>query len=114
MNKRCFLAITKNSLFKKAVFSLVMNMTKELELFESNATNVEDLLKEMLEVNPDLILLEDSSPFHEESSLIRLLITKPSLPVIVISEDVNYMHIVRRETVQLSSSIELIEAINQI
>ena len=114
MNKRCFLAIRKNSLFKQAVSSLLDDMTNSLELFESNASNVDDLFKEISEIDPDMILLEESSPFSDESLLVRLLITKPDLPVIVISEEINYMHVVRRKTVQLSSSIELIEAINLI
>ena len=111
MDKRCFLAIRNNSLLKHAVSSLLGDMTN-LNLFESKADNVDDLLKEISKIDPDMILLEELSPFSEESVLVRLLVIKPGLPVIVISEEANLMHIVRRETVQLSSSIQLIEAIN--
>jgi len=46
--------------------------------------------------------------------LTRLLISRPGLPVIVISENSNVMHVVRRETRQLNSSRDLLATINLI
>jgi hypothetical protein len=112
MDKRCFLAVRNNSLLKQAVSSLLDDMANSLDLFESKMDNVDDLLKEISEVDPDMILLEESSPFSDESLLVRLMVTKPGLPFIVISAEANLMHIVHRETVQLSSSADLISAIN--
>ena len=114
MEKHCFLASARNSLFKQLVASLLIDLTDDLKLHESKAIEVRALLDEIAEVKPDMVLLDETSPFVENSLLVLLLITNPGLPVIVINEDSNLMHIVRRETQILSSSNDLIEAINLI
>jgi chemotaxis response regulator CheB len=112
MNKLCFLAIQKNSLFKQAISSLVGKATNGIELYESVANNVEDLIKEISDMAPNVLLLEQSSPLLNESVLAGLLMISPCVSVIVVSEETSFMHVVHRETIQLSSSIDLIEAIN--
>ena len=114
MEKVCFLAGRKDSLFKQLVASLLRDLADNLKLHESQADDFEGLLNEVLMVKPNVILLEDTSPFSKKSFLVRLLVSKPNLPVIVISENSNEIHILRRETVLLSSSSELIRAIDQI
>jgi chemotaxis response regulator CheB len=112
MNKLCFLAIQKNSLFKQAVSSLIGKATNGIELYESEADNVEGLIKEILDMAPHVLVLEESSPLLNESVLAGLLMISPYVSVIVVSEETSFMHVVHRETIQLSSSIDLIEAIN--
>jgi hypothetical protein len=112
MNKLCFLAIQKNSLFKQAVSSLIGKATNGIELYESEADNVEGLIKEISDMAPHVLLLEESSPLLNESVLAGLLMISPCVSVIVVSEETSFMHVVHRETIQLSSSIDLIEAIN--
>lgn len=114
MEKCCFLVGQKDSLFKQLVASLLSDLAINLKLAESRSTGFEDLLNEISEAKPNLILLEEASPFSGDSYLIQLLINVPNIPVIVISEASNEMHILRRESVILSSSSDLIKAINQI
>jgi hypothetical protein len=112
MNKLCFLAIQKNSLFKQAVSSLIGKATNGIELYESEADNVEGLIKEISDMAPHVLVLEESSLLLNESVLAGLLMISPCVSVIVVSEETSFMHVVHRETIQLSSSIDLIEAIN--
>lgn len=112
MEKRCFLVGQKDSLFKQLVAKLLIDLNEGMELFENRSSNVDGLLGEIREIDPDMILLEEASPFGEDSLLVGILIKLPNLPVIVISEKSNVMHIVRRETRPLHSSGELIEIIN--
>jgi len=94
------------------VASLLVDLTDKLQLFESQTFDSKNLVNEIKEARPDLILLEESAPFSNKSLLIHLLTHVPDLPVIVISEDSNTMHIIRRETRSLGSSNDLIEMIH--
>ncbi len=85
-----------------------------LQLYESRSVEFGGLMEEIMVVDPHVILLEESSPFSEDSTLMRLLLGKPGLPVIVIGEDSNLMHIVHLERKLLSSSNDLIKAITLI
>ena len=112
MKKRCFLAGRNDSLFKNLVATLLNDLIKDLDLHESLAEDLEGLLDEISETDPTLILLDDSSPFSGASPLISILMHKPGLPVIVIGENSNFMHIVHRETKIINSSNDLVNAIN--
>lgn len=114
MEKCCFLVGQKDSLFKQLVASLLSDLAINLKLAESRSTGFEDLLNEISVAEPNLILLEEASPFSGDSYLIQLLINVPNIPVIIISEASNEMHILRRESVILSSSSDLIKTIDQI
>jgi DNA-binding NtrC family response regulator len=114
MKKRCFLAGRKDSLFKNLMANLLSDLIDDLDLQESHADDMEGLLNEISETEPAFILLDDSSPFSGESPLVRILIHRPNLPVIVISEDSNLMHIVHRETRIINSSNDLVKAVNLI
>lgn len=112
MEKRCFLAGRKESLFKQLVASLLRDATDDLELYENKSVEFGEMLSEIKESKPDMIILEESEPFTENSLLTRILIQIPEVPLIVISEDSNLIHIVRCQARLLSSSNDLIETIN--
>lgn len=114
MKKRCFLAGRSDSLFKNLIANLLNDLIKDLDFHESQADDLEGLLNEISETEPTLILLDNSSPFSGDFPLIRILMHKPGLPVIVISENSNFMHVIRRETQIINSSSDLVKAINLI
>lgn len=87
-------------------------MMDNLELHENTTADFKDLLDEIRNAKPDLVLLEEISPFTENSLTIRLLDSLPNLPLIVISEDSNLIRIFHSETRTLSSSRDLIETLN--
>lgn len=86
-------------------------MMDNLDVQENQTTDFESLLDEIQTVKPHLILLEEAFPFSENSILSRLLVKVPDLPLVVISEDSNEMHVVRWNTRLLSSSRDLIETL---
>lgn len=112
MNKRCFLVGRKDSLFKQLVASLLVDMMDNLDLYENKAVEFDALLEEIKFASPHLLLLEEASPFSENSLTTRFLASLPALPVVVISEDSNLIYVVRCNARLLSSSRDLIEAIH--
>ncbi len=86
-------------------------MMDNFELDESRTIEFDALLNEIEALHPHLILLEEASPFSSASLMTRLLVALPELPLIVISEDSNLMHVIRCQTRLLSSSQDLIETI---
>ncbi|MBI5702567.1 MAG: hypothetical protein ACOYYF_10705 [Chloroflexota bacterium] len=112
MNKRCFLVGRKDSLFKQLVASLLVDMMDDLDLYENKAVEFDALLEEIKIASPHLLLLEEASPFSENSLMTRFLANLPALPVVVISEDSNLIYVVRCNARLLSSSRDLIEAIH--
>ena len=112
MDKCCFLIGRKDSLFKELVARLLVDLNASFELVENGAIDLDGLLVEIKDVDPNMILLEEDAPFSDDSLLMGLLINLPDLPVIVINEESSVMHVVHRETRALQSSNELIETIN--
>ena len=109
MDKRCLLWLCKDTLFKDVMSSLLLDMSDDIELLESSTHELEALLREASDLDPDMIVLEASSPLSEESLLMQVLMAKPGRPVIVVSQEHNWMHVVRWETVKLESANDLID-----
>ncbi len=109
MKKRCLLWLCKDNLFKGAMSSLLLDMAAGIQLWESNSHDVETLLKETSHMDPDVIVLESTSPLSDGSLLMRVLMARPGRPVIVVSHEHNWMHVVRWETVRLESANDLID-----
>jgi len=112
VEKLCLFAGRQDSLFKQLVAGLLNDLAKDFKMLESRALDFNDFLNEVARERPDVILLEDHSPYANNAHFMQLLISKPNLPVIVIGEDSNVLHIVRRESLPVSSSDDLIKAIN--
>ena len=91
-----------------------MDLTGNIEVFESAADDVDHLLEEVSKIDPDTILFEASSPLSAKSCLVHVLIAKPGCPVIMISQEQNWMHVVRWETVQIGSANDLIKTFKHI
>jgi hypothetical protein len=104
----------KDALFKEIMLSLLIDMTNTIEIFESTAEDVDDLLKEVSKYDPDTILVEESSPLSGASCLVHILMAMSGRPVVVLSQEHNWMHVVQWQTVQLSSANDLINAIKLI
>jgi len=114
MKKLCFIAGEKDTLFKTLIANLLNGRIDDMDVQESQADDFDGLLAEITEADPTLILLDDSFPFSKDSFLIRILLHKPELPVVVISEDSNLMHLVRKETKTINSSNDLVNVVNLI
>lgn len=108
MGKRCLLLVCKDgTLFKQIVWNLLTPITDHIDMFDSNAQTIADLLDEVSRIDPDVILLEESSPLSMDSVLAHVLLAKPGRPVIVINQEHNWVHTVCWETIQLRSADDL-------
>lgn len=114
MEKRCFFVAPKDTLFKQLVARLLLDLADDIALYESQAVDFDNLLEEVLKVSPDVVLLDEASPFSKEDFLVRLLIKKPGVPVIAINHESNSLHIIHRDTLLLSSSHDLINMLHQV
>jgi hypothetical protein len=91
---------------------LLIEMTHKIDTFESTANDVDDLLQEVSILGPDMVLMEEGSPFAAASCLGHMLMAMPGCPVIVVSQEHNLLHVVHWQTVQVETARDLIEFIN--
>jgi hypothetical protein len=109
LSNLCFLLVFKDVLFRQIMLSLLSEMQGNIQLFESNADAVEDLLVEVSKLRPDAIMLEEASPLSSASCLVHLLKVLPGRPIIVVSQEQNLLHVIRGRTVQVEQADDLIE-----
>jgi hypothetical protein len=83
-----------------------------MEIFESSAANIDDLLREVSNLRPDTVLVEETSPLSVASSLVHLMKAMPGHPVVVLSQEQNLMHVVQWQTVHVEKANDLVELID--
>lgn len=110
MKSPCVLAALSSSLFTMAVTSLLASEAR-LHVIASQAIGMSDLMQEIRCVEPDVILLEESIPLMSQTTILELLDTFSELRVIVVSEHNNWLHIFRKDTLLMTSTADLIQAI---
>ena len=91
--------------------NLLVNGADNVEMFESTALDVRDFLNEVTHLDPDIILLEESSPLSTNSPLVHVLIAKPGRRLIMISQEHNWIYVVHWENFHLSSASDLVNTI---
>ena len=107
----CIVALQRDSLIRHTVANLINSSNDRLTAIESEAENLEELIQEINQYEAKVILFENSRPFAQVSSLLKLLLIQPQVLVIIIEEDNNWLHIFRKENVLLNSTSELLEVI---
>jgi hypothetical protein len=111
VKSQCVLAVLSSSLFTMAVTSLLASEAR-LRVIASEAVGVDDLMQEIRCIEPDVILLEETIPLKSQTIVIELLNSFSELKVIVLSENNNWLHIIRKDTLLISSTADLIQAIH--
>jgi hypothetical protein len=86
-------------------------MNNRHSIFESSAEDVDGLLKDIVNLKPDTVLLDEASHFSSKSSLAPLLMAMPGRPIVVVSQKYNLMHVVHYRTVQVETVSDLIESL---
>ena len=110
----CFLLVFKDTLFKQIVLSVLGEMDSSIQFFESNTEDLNDLLNEISKLNPDTVLLEESSPLSADWCLVHLLKEMPGRPIVVVSQEHNQLHVVHWQTLQMQKAHDLIESIKSV
>ena len=83
-----------------------------MEMLDSAATDVEGLLREVLNYQPDTILLEESSPLSAAPCLFNLLKVLHGRPVVLVSPHRNQMHVVHWRTIEVETASDLFKPIH--
>jgi hypothetical protein len=86
-------------------------MNNSHEIFESSAEDVDGLVKDIVKLQPNTVLLDETSHFSSASSLAPLLMAMPGRPIVVVSQKYNVMHVVHYRTVQVETVSDLIESL---
>jgi len=110
----CFLLVFKDVLFKQIILSLISEMKGNIQIFESDARDVDDLLDEISKLKPDSLMIEEASPLSAASCLVHLLKVLDGRPIIVISQEHNLLHVVHWQTVQVERANDLLEFISPV
>jgi DNA-binding NarL/FixJ family response regulator len=110
----CILALQKESLIRLTLANLFSNSDGELVAIDSEAERLDELIGEVKQYKAKVILLENTNPFTEETSLTQLLTLPSNLLVIVIQEDNNWLQIYSKEKKLLTSTMDLLEVIHTV
>jgi hypothetical protein len=110
----CILAFQKDSLIRLTLVNLVDNADEAFVLIDTEAENLEELDREINQYHAKVIILENSSPFAEETSLSKLLVHSSKLLVIVIQEDNNWLDVYSKDNKLLTSTTDLLDVIKTV
>ena len=114
MSIPCILALQKDSLIRLTLANLIGNSEDELVSIDSEAENLEELIREINQYHAKVIIIGNPSTFAKEASLSKLLVLSSNLLVIVIQEDNNWLHIYTKEKKLLTSTTDLLDVIHTV
>jgi chemotaxis response regulator CheB len=111
MSITCVLVVQQDSLLNEALTSILLSSKSELKIVTSAAKDVGELIAEIPDLKPDLVLLGESMPLAAKDALAHLLMSYPELRVIVVSEDTNWLHVFHKKDMLLSRRADLLDVI---
>ena len=104
------LVMKKNSLLNSVLTDL-LSRHSELNVMAGEAVDLEGLMDEITQFEPEVVLMGQSMPLASVQSLAKLMIMQPGLRVIVVSEDTNWLHIYQKEDVLLTCADDFYEVV---
>lgn len=111
MHMTCLLAMQEYSLMNQALITALLSSVSENKVVTSAANDLETLITEIAELNPDVILLGEATPLAAKDTLAHLLMCFPELRVIVVSEDTNWLHVFHKKDLLLTRQSDLLDII---
>ena len=111
MNTPCVLAVQQDSLIGRALASVLMSSNSDLKLITYQAKDISGLVAETSELKPDVVILGESTPLAAESSLGQLLMSFPSLRVIVVGEGSNWLHVFSKQDKLVTRQTDLLDVL---
>jgi hypothetical protein len=107
------LILQENSLLTQALASVFRGAGNgQFRMVTSAAEDFQALVMDISELDPDYILLEESTPLASKNMLVDLLTFHPGLQVIVISKDSNWLHIYQKKNILLTKPEDLLTALS--
>lgn len=108
----CVLVTQQNELLDRALVDMLLSPKGKHELITSSAQNLDELLTDVSNQVPNVILIGESTPLATRDTLIPLLMAYPILRVIVVSEDTNWLHIFSKKDLLLTQTSDLLNLID--
>lgn len=111
MSITCLIAVPKDTLLDRALANILIGARNELKLFTSAAKNLPDLVAEISDLKPDIVILAESMPLAAKDALGSLLMSHTELRVVVVSEDTNWLHVFHKKDVLMTRQVDFLDAI---
>lgn len=112
MAPSCLLVAQQPDLLNQALAGLLQKADGRHALITSEARSLEELMAEIADLMPDVIVLGESKPLAAREMLAPLLMAYPELRVIVVSEDTNWLHVFHKKDLLLTRQSDLLDLIN--
>ena len=104
------LVIQSQCLLAAGIFSL-LSRELDLHVFEASVGDEMTLLEVLQKIKPTVMVLEASSPFCAQSSLLSPFQHCSDLRVIVVDERRNRMHIYEKRELEIGRAADLVTAV---
>ena len=111
MSTPCVLAVQQDSLIGRALASVLMSSKSELKLITYQAKDIGGLVAETSLLKPDVVILGESTPLAANDSLGQLLMSFPTLRVIVVGEGNNWLHVFSKEDRLVTRQTDLLDVL---
>lgn len=111
MSEPCVLAVQQDSLISRALASILSSSKTELKVITYQAKDIGGLVAETLEHKPDIVILGESMPLAAKDSLGQLLMSFPTLRVIVVGEGNNWLHVFSKKDKLVTSQADLLDVL---
>jgi DNA-binding NarL/FixJ family response regulator len=105
------LVIRKNSLLNQAMASILQSSGSKIKVVTSAANDVQGLIVDISNLEPDVILLEESMALASKETITHLLMVYPNMRLIVVSDDSNWLHIYRKKDMLMTRPGDLLSII---
>ena len=111
MSTPCVLAVQQDSLIGQALTSVLTSSKSELKVITYRANDISDLVAETTELKPDVVILGESTPLAKTDSLGQLLMSFPTLRVIVVGEGNNWLHVFSKKDKLVTRQTDLLDVL---
>jgi len=95
-NNLTILVLKSDTLLKRAVVSL-MSLEKELEIVISEAVDINKLAIDISKIKPNVVLFSESQPLAAKETVAKLLVSHPTIRIVIVSVNSNWLHIYDKE-----------------
>ena len=112
MNSTSVLVTQQPELLNQALASLLLNSNSTHAMVTSEARTLDELMVEISDLKPEVIVLGESKPLAARDTLAPLLMAYPELRVIVVSEDTNWLHVFHKKDLLLTRQSDLLDIID--
>jgi hypothetical protein len=101
------LLVSGEDLITRGISSLLQN-TGSVNLFIVSIKNYSDLIREINDLRPDILVLRNSLEFASSTVMIPLLGKFPDLRILVIDESKNILHVYEKQEIRVTQTADFL------